>query len=105
MAILYLCEKCGRAGQARDELAGRSAKCPDCGASIELGPAPEPADPAAGDRLTPTDELIAALQAFADRRDVRLERIIYRLAGLQASVFITWTVLVLAVVFYFAFLR
>lgn len=44
MAILLKCGKCGKALQARDELAGKRVKCPGCGTVLAV-PAPRAPSP------------------------------------------------------------
>lgn len=57
MPIPYRCTECGRAGQARDEHAGRVAACPQCGGQVtvpRVAPAvapPPPSPPAAAPPL------------------------------------------------------
>jgi hypothetical protein len=45
MAIVFECEQCGKSHQTSDDLAGRRAKCKQCGAPITIPGAPAKAKP------------------------------------------------------------
>jgi hypothetical protein len=60
MPIEFECHACHRRYQVRDELAGRSAKCKSCGATVAV-PGPEPAPPEEVEiPISPRDESLAA---------------------------------------------
>lgn len=56
MAIRVFCPRCGKKLKAPDELAGKRARCPGCGAAVEL-PA---AEPSAADGEGPPEQKPAA---------------------------------------------
>jgi DNA-directed RNA polymerase subunit RPC12/RpoP len=60
MPITYHCQRCGRSGKAKDELAGRIVKCPGCDASIEMPGAPKVTAPP----LPPVKDLGAEIDAY-----------------------------------------
>jgi len=79
MPIRVQCAKCGRVIVAKDEYAGRTAKCPGCGQGLRLpaqpaaAPAPEAGGPAASEG--PKDSRKARMPSEAAEERRRLRRL------------------------------
>ena len=71
--IRMACPDCGKKLHAKDELAGRTAKCPSCGRAITI-PQPEPSNTIPLDEAEPGEHVIPASEDRVATRP-RIERL------------------------------
>ena len=72
--IHMVCPGCGKKLHAKDELAGRTAKCPGCGQPIRIPEAPEPSDTIPLDDAEPGEHVIPASEEHVATH-LKLERL------------------------------
>ncbi len=72
--IRMACPGCGKKLHAKDELAGRTAKCPNCGRPITISEAPEPSNTIPLDDAEPGEHVIPASEDHVATR-AKIERL------------------------------
>ena len=90
--IHITCSSCGKKLHAKDELAGRSAKCPGCGQAIRIPEAPEPSETLPLDDADPGEHVIPASEEHVATHDLlpRLNRESHYLICDKTHLVATW---------------